>query len=84
MGTKTGYKTKGKGKKKRARKKIEVDPPCAKNKKLPNYIQLAENYVLISVGNLFFSHFYANSLLTGKKTVQKRRFFPKNWLTAKG
>ena len=45
-----------------------------KTKKLLNYIQLAENYVLISVGNLFFSHVYANSLLTGQKTVQKRRF----------
>ena len=31
-----------------------------KTKTLLNYIQLAENYVLISVGNLFFSHVYAN------------------------
>ena len=39
--------------------------------KLLNYIQLAENYVLISVGNLFFSHFYANSRVTGRKLFKK-------------
>ena len=33
VGNKTGYKKKGKGKKKRARKKIEVDTQCPKNKK---------------------------------------------------
>ena len=74
VGNKTGYKKKGKGKKKRARKTIEVRGSAMreKQKKLLNDVQLAENlYVLVSVENLFFSHFYAKSLLTGRKLFKK-------------
>ena len=53
VGNKTAYKKKGKGKKKRATKKFEIDSPkkvqilayahARKTKMLQNYIQLAEN-----------------------------------------
>ena len=51
-------KKRGKGKKNRARKiQILADAHARKTKKLLNYIQLAENYVLFSVEKLFFWSF---------------------------
>ena len=84
----------GKGKKKRAIKKIEIDSQkkktnskflvcvhARKTKRLLNYFQLAESLVL-NVGNVFFSHFQARKRL--KKNLVQNAVFPKNWLTARG
>ena len=87
VGNKPAYKVKGKGKKKRARKKNRIWFPKPnvqiwlmrmreKQKKLYNYIQLAENFVL-SVGNLFLSHSRASWLKNGSKRGiwSKMRFY---------
>lgn len=87
VGNKPAYKVKGKGKKKRARKKESNLIPqtkrpnlayahARKTKKLYNYIQLAENFVL-SVGNLFLSHSRASWLKNGSKRGiwSKMRFY---------
>ena len=67
-----GEKREVKEKKNSARKiYILADAHAQKSKKLLNYIQLAENYVLFSVEKLFF---LAIPIITSRKKVQKERF----------
>ena len=75
MGNKTGYK-----KKERQREREESEKKdrsrSAMREKQKSYLKLhpisrkLSWFFSISVGNLFLIHFYANSLLTGRKTVQ--------------
>ena len=76
VGNKTGYK-----KKERQREREESEKKdrsrSAMREKQKSCLKLHPNsrklswFFSISVGNLFLIHFYAHSLLTGRKTVQK-------------
>ena len=77
VGNKTGYKKKERQREREESEKKDRSRSAMRQKqksclKFHPISRKSSWFFSISVGNLFRIHFYANSLLTGRKTVQKR------------